>query len=90
MTDADIALLAGMPVSQVSSLSRLTSWDTVPVEQLKRFSLACGVNFTSGPVMRELTRYIAHNPSFAYLRRSPEWPKFRELMEIYAAEANLN
>lgn len=87
MADAEIALLAGMTVSQVASLSRLTSWEDVPVKTLRAFSTACGVDFTSRTAMRQLTRYIKHQPSFAFLRKSPDWPTFRELMKIYAAEA---
>ena len=40
----EIAARSGLPLRKVDELSRLTSWDRVPVEEMERFSLACGVD----------------------------------------------
>lgn len=83
MTDEEIAVRGNLSVSSVAALSRLTTWDDVTVRQFKAFTLACGVDFADRDVMRRLTRYISKTPSFGYLRRDEEWPKYRELMKLF-------
>lgn len=69
----EIASTAGMSVMEVNSLSWQPSWDSLTVDELKRFSLACGVDFTSRDIMRAHSSYLRKNPSFKYLKKSPEW-----------------
>lgn len=83
MTDEEIAARSDLSVSTVAALSRLTSWDDVSLRHLRAFVLGCGVDFADRVAMRRLTRYIAHIPSFAYLRKDAEWLKYRELMKLY-------
>lgn len=44
MSTREISLVSGLSPSTVDSLSKLTSWRTVGLERIHRFSLACGVN----------------------------------------------
>lgn len=44
MSTRKIAERAGMKKSRVHEISLLISWDTVPVGDVERFSMACGVN----------------------------------------------
>lgn len=44
MSTREIAHVSGLSPSTVDSISRLTTWRTVGLERVHRFSLACGVN----------------------------------------------
>lgn len=68
-----IALSAGMSVTEVNSLSWLTSWESVPVDKARRFSIACGVDFTNRLIMKRQIAYIRRSPTFKYLKKSPDW-----------------
>lgn len=73
LTDEEIAVQSGMPLSEVKSMSWLDSWDNVPMRRVKQFSEACGVYFTNRASMRTLTCYLKNRPSYHYLRKSPLW-----------------
>lgn len=84
MTDVELADASGLSTSEVRSLSWKTSWDDVPVDTLQRFSLACGVDFTSRDSMRAHRSYIKNSPNFRYLRKHPDWNAvFRPLVAAY-------
>ena len=73
MTASEIASRGGMTVCEVNSLSWLTSWEGVPMRQVRQFSLACGVDFCDRANMREHSAYVKRCASFKYLKKSPEW-----------------
>lgn len=80
LTDEEIAAASGLSLTKVRSLSWLTSWDDVSVSELRAFSLACGVDFTSRDSMRAHRSYINNAPKFTYLRKHRDWRTFFEPM----------
>lgn len=46
LSHSDISKISGIPRSSVADLSRLTSWDGIPIDVADRFASACGVNLT--------------------------------------------
>lgn len=46
LSHSDLAKLSGLPRSSVADISRLTSWEGVPMDVADRFASACGVNLT--------------------------------------------
>jgi len=83
-TAKEIAKDAGMTEMEVSSISWHASWDKLTVDELKRFSLACGVDFTSRDIMRNHSSYLRKSPSFKYLKKSPEWNSvFKPMIVAY-------
>lgn len=73
MTVDEIAKAAGMTSPEVNSLSWLTTWDDVPFSKVRAFSEACGVVLTSREIYRIQAAYIRRDPSFKYLKKSPDW-----------------
>ncbi len=78
LTDADIAIASGIDINRVREIKCMTSWDTVPMGEILRFTTACNFDPT-----RSKDRSRAHNYErvcqqrnvipFLYLRRSPKW-----------------
>lgn len=84
LTDAEIADRAQMTVNEVVALSQLTSWDSCDLSTIRRFTLACGVDFCSRSKMKRVDSYIRSNPTWKYLKKSGRWTiQFRPLLETY-------
>ena len=84
MEDEEIAEAAGLPVSEIRSLSWLFSWDEVPVKKLFAFSEACGVDFADSKNLMRQNRYIRSENVFHYLKKHPEWLRtFQPLLVRY-------
>ncbi len=83
-TIAAIAKDSGLTELEVSSMSWHASWDKIPVEMVRKFSLACGVDFTSRDIMRAHSSYLRKNPSFKYLKKSSDWnATFKPMIAAY-------
>lgn len=84
LTDTEIADRAKMTIGEVVSLSQLTSWDSCDLSTIRRFTVACGLDFCSRSKMKRVDSYIRSNPTWKYLKKSGQWTlKFRPLLEIY-------
>lgn len=90
LTTEEISKRSGLSALEVQSLSWLSSWDTVPVSKIRKFSEACGVDFSSRVNMREQSAYIRRSPTFKYLSKSPDWeivyqPMIKAYVEFISA-----
>jgi len=89
LTDREIAARSGLRVDQVISLSWLCTWEFVPVDVMKKFTAACGINFEDYPTMQKHYRFVNRMAGRwmtgkHYLRRDPEWDtKWKPLLETY-------
>ena len=73
LEDEELAERAEMSVSEVRSLSWLTSWDKVTNADFKSFTKACGVDFSSRESLAKHYKYTQLKRPFGYLRSHPEW-----------------
>lgn len=85
MTDREIVAASNgnLDLADVRRLSYLVSWEDVGLAQLRVFCLACNADLDDRITFRRLNRYMK-DPKFEHLRRSKQWPTFREMLEIYA------
>lgn len=78
VTDAELAIRSGIPLSRVREISRMESWVGVPVDEVRRFLAGCNFDPTN-PVHRQRVRTYEKQCTkrksvpFHYLRRSPKW-----------------
>lgn len=86
ITDEEIAERSGLTIQRVSVLSRLVSWDTVQVGEMRAFMTGCLLDPADPKEIRRISQYINKGlvGKFRYLRRSPMWhAQFRELKDIW-------
>lgn len=76
LTEAEIAQRSGLAPYQILTLSALPSWHGVDLFTMKRFTEACGLDFTSSKTCKRIEVYLKGRPTFKYLRRSPHWDSF--------------
>ncbi len=88
MTDETIRARAGIPLAAVKRLSYLPSWDDVRIYEARKFLLGCNCDLTDTRRVRVLNQYLRRDPKFTHLRKSPRFPEFREMLEVYAATLN--
>jgi hypothetical protein len=86
MTDHDISVASGLSAAWVKYLSWSLTWDDVPVLIARDFMRGCGVDFGDAEAMRNHTRYLKTKGRFDYLKRSPDWPSFKQLIDHGANE----
>ena len=88
LTNAEIAAKAGMTVNEVRLLSSLTSWDNVTVDQMWRFSRACGLDFNNPYAMNRTYYFILRKSTvkWQWLWRSREWESFLKPLIIGAGK----
>ena len=72
LSDTEISLKSGIPVYQVMQISQGLSWDGIDVTVVRKFTLACGVDFCDRDSMRNIRQKIRHN-EWRQLRLSKEW-----------------
>lgn len=91
LTSLEISQASGIPVARVDSISRSKSWAGIDIYEMQSFCNACSVDFASRVSMKRVDTYIRGArvdgkrvpPSFAYLRKSPDWEKeYLPLIEI--------
>ena len=84
LTDEEIASRAGLRISEVKSLSWKTSWEDVPHGLVRRFSLACGVDFTDINNLKKHKRMIMREArSFWHIRKSPDRQRYMEMLRVW-------
>jgi PhoPQ-activated pathogenicity-related protein len=60
----------------VDSISQLTTWDTVTLDNMRDFTQACGLDFCDTKAWRRAEDYLRHAPTFRYLHASPQWETY--------------
>lgn len=83
LTDEQIAERSGMKVSDVQRIYWSMSWDDVTVRDMKRFVVACNVNYGDPEVMKVLSRRIGADSGFKWkhLRKSPNFRLYEQLLK---------
>lgn len=89
LTDAEVARAAGLTVSEVRSLSKLRSWDDVPVATMMSFIKGCGADLDNRDWLRKNAAYMENIRGVPrYLRKSPDWETtFQPLVGLLARSA---
>jgi len=84
LTDEQIA--RGFDPALLAWLSVKKSWDDVPVQHVRGFLAACRADFNDRNWVRLNNRYTRRDSKakFTHLLKSPEWPRFRVLLAVYA------
>ena len=86
VTDEELAIRAGIPVTRIREISRMENWDGVPHGEMRRFFNACNFDPTNAAHRERVTRYQSicqkrKSVPFQYLRRSPRWET--EFLPLY-------
>jgi len=79
MTTAQIAASTGSTQLAVETLSCEPSWDRVTLDQLRRFTGACGIDFSNPRDINRIECYWRKNgghPRFRYLTSAPDWRSY--------------
>jgi hypothetical protein len=86
LTEQEIAARTALTVLEVSLISKLTTWDDVPLKSMQGFLRGCGVDFCNRSDMRRIDAYRRCQPTWKYLRRSGQWLEYYEpLLKAYLA-----
>lgn len=83
LTVEELSRRSGIPEYEVMTMTRLFSWDSVPLGRVKQYLNGCGITGER----QELQRIDTHirRGSYSNLRKSPLWPTFYQpLMEKQA------
>ena len=76
LTDAEVAIAAGMPIERVRAISRMLDWSAVRVGEMKAFCQACDFDPTSATHRNRLRDYeskclLRNSRPFQWLHNSP-------------------
>ena len=73
LSDEEIAIGSGIPLARIQTISRMESWDTITLGELRAFLKACHFNPLDSADRNRLNAYRRKGPKFIYLKRSPHW-----------------
>lgn len=75
LTDNEISIASGLPLTTVQSLSQATDWEHVATGIMRRFCQACGTDFANHRQVRRALQYIRVGllAKTTYLRRDEHW-----------------
>jgi hypothetical protein len=83
LTDEQIAERSGLTVSAVQKIYWGMSWDSVTCGDMKKFVVACNVDFGDPEVMKVLSRRLGADSGFRWkhLRESSNYKMFEQLLK---------
>jgi hypothetical protein len=85
LTSEEIAAGSGLSPVQVEALAVTSTWHGIDIYTLQKYTTACGMDFTNSKQMRQKEDYLRKRPvKFTYLKRSPDWPYYRQLITKWA------
>jgi hypothetical protein len=78
LTTAEITERSRVAVSTytIESISGLTSWNRLTIDDMRDFTQACGLDFCDTKAWRRAEDYLRHAPTFRYLHASPQWETY--------------
>lgn len=78
MTMDGIARVCGTSKAHVVLMSHQTTWDDIDIRMVRKFSLACGIDFNDQTSMWRsgAMRYLHRRPRWTHLRRSSLWESY--------------
>ncbi len=76
LTDAEVAIAAGLPIERVRAISRMLDWSAVRISEMKAFCQACDFDPTSAAHRNRLRDYeskclLRNSRPFQWLHNSP-------------------
>ena len=72
----EIAERSGLNHWDVARYSEFMGWDSMRLPDVVAFLRGCDTDFTDPVTWKRLRTYVSRNPSFPYLRRSPDWDDY--------------
>lgn len=86
VTDAELAIRSGIPITRISEISRSDSWAGIPVGEMRQFFEACNFDPTNALHRARVHQYNSvctkrQTVPFHYLRQSPKWET--EFLPLY-------
>ncbi len=84
LTDREVSAHSGLPLGEITYLSKLTSWERVEIATYIAYCKGCGADLDSRDWLRKNTAYMTGlNAMPRYLLESPDWEKtFQPLVRI--------
>lgn len=73
LTTDEIAAASDLQPAYVDYIAHKTSWRGVPIHDAFDFLRGCGLAIDDAKAWRRVFDYLSRNPSFRYLRASPQW-----------------
>ena len=83
MTYEEIIVASKLPPVLVATISGSTDWRGIDLPTMKSFLQACKVDFCDGKQMDRVDNYVRDNPTWQYLRKSPEWHHYEALIRTW-------
>lgn len=85
LTDHEISKATGLPPVQVQCISHCTSWHGIDLPTMRSFLMGCGVDFENVDQLERVDSYLRSKPAptWKYLRLSPNWAFYKQLMMLY-------
>lgn len=90
ISDAELAIAAGMPIARAREISRMEGWGNVTVNEMLAFTAACNFDPTDFDDRNRATGYLyvckkRKTTPFKYLRVHPKWEsEFLPLIKMLA------
>lgn len=86
VTDAELAIRSGIPLSRINEISRSSSWAGVALGEMRLFFEACNFDPTNALHRARVNQYNKvckkrQTVPFHYLRKSPKWET--EFLPLY-------
>lgn len=84
ISNQEIATATGLTEYQIVTLSAQLDWSGIDLPTMRKFLLACRIDFENVAQMKRAIRYmrgekvdgVVIRPRFSYLRKSPHWKTF--------------
>lgn len=73
MSDQEIAVGGELPVVEIQKISRMTSWDSLPISKIKSFCLGCNFDPFNCYDRNRARAYTRSSAKFSYLKQSGHW-----------------
>lgn len=95
ISDAELAIAAGIPLIRIREISRLKDWNSVTIGEVLAFTAAANfdpTNFADRKRVTDYTYQIKRRGStpFKYLRKHPKWEsEFLPLIKMLGAELGI-
>ena len=83
LSDEEIAMSSGLSLSKIRELSRMITWDDITMSDARLFCIGCNFDPTNSEDRNRAESYQRMGGTFAYLRRSPHWRQFDNLITIF-------
>lgn len=85
LSTPEIMVRSGLSQGNVAFISEQLDWSSVTLPNAIAFCDGCGLGIGDARAWRRVRDYLSRNPTFRYLRASPEWgPYYKPLLQAFA------